>query len=220
MQPQDPVARCHHWASPARAAALAAALLALLIARVCVGATSEAQRECARTPENQIACGDIQIGLTQAEYEAGLGRREQIFRDEEASSQALLKSLLERSAHGSDAEKATLRAQIAVVNADRHTLAAELRAVKQHQLRLRASFDAFALSMAQARTALDTIGSSISAGNFDAASTAISTGDVHTAQLQLEVIADIVGRFAERPDEKEALAIFAAGRLAEARVVS
>ena len=82
-------------------------------------------RKCETRLGGQVVCGDLVIGITLEQYEAGLKKRAEEIRDEEAEKRIQLQKLLELTERATSAEKEILRGQIAAVEAEKGALEAE-----------------------------------------------------------------------------------------------
>ena len=76
-------------------------------------------RKCETRLGGQVVCGDLVIGITLEQYEAGLKKRAEEIRDEEAEKRIQLQKLLELTERATSAEKEILRGQIAAVEAEK-----------------------------------------------------------------------------------------------------
>src|SRR6478672_11928136 len=99
-------------------------LKAMVCAAIFAAATSalakDAEpRSCETKFGGQVVCGDLVIGITLEQYEAGLNKRAEEIRAEEAEKRAQLQKLVELTERATSAEKDNLRNQIAVVEADK-----------------------------------------------------------------------------------------------------
>ena len=99
------------------------------------------QRTCKTTFGGQVVCGDQIIGITLEQYEAGLKKRAEEIRSEEAEKRIQLQKLLELTERATSAEKESLRSQIAAVEAEKRALEAESKGVSDRQANLQVSYD-------------------------------------------------------------------------------
>src|SRR5436190_15152066 len=97
----------------------------LLTAVVSASAEEGKTRTCETKLGGQVVCGDLVIGLTLEQYEAGLKRRAEEIRAEEAAKRIELQKLVELTERATSAEKDSLRGQIAAVDAEKRALEAE-----------------------------------------------------------------------------------------------
>jgi hypothetical protein len=89
----------------------------------------EGDRTCTTTLGGQVVCGDLVIGITLEQYEAGLKKRAEEIGAEEAEKRIQPQKLVELTDRATSAEKDTLRSQIAVVEAEKRALEAESKGV-------------------------------------------------------------------------------------------
>jgi predicted nuclease with TOPRIM domain len=177
-----------------------------------------ATRRCAAKLGGQVVCGDLVIGVTLEQYEAGLKKRAEEIRGEEAEKRIQLQKLLELTERATSAEKDSLRGQIAAVEAEKRALAAESKGVADRLTNLQASYDGLGQKLAEANAALEAFAPLISKGAFEQAQAMLSRGDVLGAERKFVEIADTVLKIREQADVVEARAIFEAGKLAEERI--
>jgi hypothetical protein len=79
-------------------------------------------RSCNTTLGGQVICGDLVIGITLEQYEAGLKQRAEAIRAEEAEKRIQLQKLVDLTERATSAEKDSLRSQIAAVAAEKRAL--------------------------------------------------------------------------------------------------
>jgi tetratricopeptide (TPR) repeat protein len=191
---------------------------AFLAAAPSVSAKDGENRTCKSIFGGQVVCGDLVIGITLEQYEAGLNRRAEEIRAEEAEKRVQLQRLIDATERATDAEKDTLRNQIAVVQADKRALEAESKGVSDRLSNLQASYDGLVQKLAEANTALEAFAPLISKDAFEQARAMLSQGDALGAEHKFVEIADTVRKIREQADVVEARAIFQAGELAEQRI--
>jgi tetratricopeptide (TPR) repeat protein len=162
--------------------------------------------------------GDLVIGITLEQYEAGLNKRVAEIRAEEVEKRIQLQKLMEATERATSAEKDSLRNQIAAVEAEKRVLEAEGKGVADRLTNLEASYDGLVQKLAEANAALEAFAPLISKAVFEQAQAMLSRGDVLGAEGKFVEIADAVRKIRERADEAEARAIFQAGQLAEQRI--
>src|SRR5258708_4979128 len=175
-------------------------------------------RRCAAKLGGQVVCGDLVIGVTLEQYEAGLKKRAEEIRGEEAEKRIQLQKLLELTERATSAEKDSLRGQIAAVEAEKRALAAESKGVAGRLTNLQARYGGLGQKLAEANAALEALAPLISKGAFEQAQAMLSRGDVLGAERKFVEIADTVRKIREQADVVEARAIFEAGKLAEERI--
>jgi hypothetical protein len=97
----------------------------ILAASVSTSAKEGETRTCETKLGGQVVCGDLVIGITLEQYEAGLKKRAEEIRAEEAEKRTQLQKLLEKQVElterATSAEKDSLRGQIAAVEAEMRT---------------------------------------------------------------------------------------------------
>jgi len=127
-------------------------------ARVAVPAEEGATRECKTIVGGQVVCGNLVIGITIEQYEAGLKKRAEEIRAEEEKKhgqlQELMNKQMELTERATSAEKDNLRSQIAAVEADKRRLEAESKGVADRLTNLQASYDGLVQKLAEANAAL------------------------------------------------------------------
>ena len=190
----------------------------LLAAAVSASAKEGETRKCETKLGGQVVCGDLVIGITLEQYEAGLKKRAEEIRAEEAEKRIQLQKLVELTERATSAEKDSLRRQIAAVEAEKRALEAESKGVADRRTNLQASYDGLVQKLAEANAALEVFAPLISKDAFDQAQAMLSRGDVLGAERKFVEIADTVRKIKEKADVVEARAIFEAGKLAEERV--
>jgi tetratricopeptide (TPR) repeat protein len=191
---------------------------AIVAAAVSASAKEGETRTCKAYFGGQVICGDLIIGITREQYEAGLKKRAEEIRAEEAEKRVQLQKLMELTERATSAEKDSLRAQIATVEAEKRVLEAESKGVAERLTNLQASYDGLVQKLADANAALEAFAPLISAEAFMQAQAMLSRGDVLGAERKFVEIADTVRKIKEQADVVEARAIFEAGKLAEVRI--
>ena len=181
-------------------------------------AKEDEQRTCKTTFGGQVVCGDLIIGITLEQYEAGLKKRAEEIRGEEAEKRIQLQKLVELTERATSAEKESLRSQIAAVEAEKRALEAESKGVADRQANLQASYDGLVQKLAAANAALEAFAPLISKDAFEQAQAMLSRGDVLGAERKFVEIANTVAKVRAQADVVEARAIFEAGKLAEVRI--
>ena len=195
-------------------------LKAMVCATIFAAATSALAkdgeaRSCETKLGGQVVCGDLVIGITLEQYEAGLKKRAEEIRAEERLQQQKLVELTERA---TGAEKDSLRSQIAAVEAEKRALEAEGKGVADRLTNLQASYDGLVQKLAEADAALQAFAPLISKDAFDQAQAMLSRGDVLGAEGKFVEIANTVAKIRAQADVVEARAFFQAGELAEQRI--
>ena len=158
------------------------------------------------------------IGITLEQYEAGLKKRAEEIRGEEAEKRIQLQKLVELTERATSAEKDNLRGQIATVEAEKRALEAESKGVADRLTNLQASYDGLVQKLAEANAALEAFAPLISKDAFAQAQAMLSRGDVLGAERKFVEIANTVAKIRGQADVVEARAIFEAGKLAEERI--
>jgi tetratricopeptide (TPR) repeat protein len=190
----------------------------ILATTVSASAKEGETRTCETKLGGQVVCGDLVIGLTLEQYEAGLKRRAEEIRAEETEKRVQLQKLMEMTQRATSAEKDSLRGQVAAVEADKRALEAESKGVSDRLTNLQASYDGLVQKLAEANAALEAFAPLISKDAFAQAQAMLSRGDVLGAERKFVEIADAVGRIREKASVLEARAAFEAGKLAEQRI--
>src|SRR5262245_53044840 len=114
---------------------------------------------------------------------------------------------------------ASLRRQIAAVEAEKSALEAQSKGVADRIANLQASYDGLVVpKLVEANAALEAFAPLISPEAFEQAQAMLSRGDVLGAERKFVEIADTVRKIKEKADVVEARAIFEAGKLAEERI--
>jgi tetratricopeptide (TPR) repeat protein len=210
-----------------RRAHLRSTLRAMVCATIFAAATSALARDgesrsCETKLGGQVVCGDLVIGITIEQYQAGLNKRAEEIRAEEAEKRVQLEKLMERliekTERVTEAEKESLRSQIRAVEAEKSALQAQGEDVADRLRNLQNSYDGLVQKLVEANAALQAFAPLISKNAFDQALTMLSRGDVLGAERNFVEIADAVRKIREHADEVEASAIFQAGQLAEQRI--
>ena len=187
----------------------------IFAATVSASAKDGDTRTCETKFGGQVVCGDLVVGITLEQYEAGLNKRAEEIRAEQAVQSQKLMELTERAA---SAEKDSLRSQIAAVEAEKRALEAESKGVADRLTNLQASYDGLVQKLTEANAALEAFAPLISKDAFEQARAMLSQGDVLGAERKFVEIADTVRKIREQADVVEARAIFQAGELAEQRI--
>ena len=175
-------------------------------------------RNCETKFGGQVVCGDLVVGITLEQYEAGLNKRTEEIRVEEADKRVQLHKLMELSDRATGAEEDSLRSQIAAVEAEKRALEAEGKGVADRLTNLQASYDGLVQKLTEANATLEAFAPLISKDAFERAQAMLSRGDVLGAEGKFVEIADAVRRIRDQADVVEARAIFQAGELAEQRI--
>src|SRR5262249_14808292 len=162
--------------------------------------------------------GNLVIGITPEQYEAGLKTRADEIRAEEAEKRIQLQKLVDLTERATSAEKDSLGGQIAAVEAEKRALEAESKGVADRLAKLQASYDGLVQKLAEANAALEAFAPLLSTQAFAQAQAMRSRGDVLGAERKFVEIADTVRKIKEKADVVEARAIFEAGKLAEERL--
>jgi hypothetical protein len=127
----------------------------LLAAAVSASAKEGETRKCETKLGGQVVCGDLVIGITLEQYEAGLKKRAEEIRAEETEKRIQLQKLLELTERATSAEKDSLRRQIAAVEAEKRALEAESTGVTDRRTNLQATYDGLVQKLAEANAALE-----------------------------------------------------------------
>ena len=196
----------------------AVAFAAIFAVAVSVAAKDGETRSCETKFGGQVVCGDLVVGITIEQYEAGLNKRAEEIRAEEAEKRVQLQKLMELTERATDAEKGSLRNQVAAVEAEKRTLEAESKGVANRLANLQASYDGLVQKLAEANNALEAFAPLISKDAFEQARVMLSQGDVLGAERKFVEIADTVRTIRDQAKVVEARAIFQAGELAEQRI--
>src|SRR5215472_1045931 len=197
---------------------LSAIVCATILASVSASAKEGETRTCETKLGGQVVCGDYVIGITLEQYEAGLKKRAEEIRAEEAEKRVQLQKLVELTERATSAEKENLRGQIAAVEANKRALEAESKGVADRLTNLQASYDGLVQKLAEANAALEAFAPLISTEAFAQAQAMLSGGDVLGAERKFIEIADTVRKIRGQADVVEGRAIFEAGKLAEERI--
>src|SRR6516162_7977435 len=197
----------------------AAAVCATILAAAASASAKEGEtRTCETKLGGRVVCGDLVIGITLEQYEAGLKTRADEIRSEEAEKRIQLQKLVELTERAASAEKDSLRGQIAAVEAEKRALEAQSKGVGDRLANLQSSYDGLVQKLTEANAALEAFAPLISKDAFDQAQAMLSRGDVLGAERKFVEIADTVRKIREQADVVEARAIFEAGKLAEERI--
>ena len=201
---------------------LSAIVCATILASVSASAKEGETRTCETKLGGQVVCGDYVVGITLEQYEAGLKKRAEEIRGEEAEKRVQLQNLMQKQVElterATSAEKENLRGQIAAVEAEKRALEAESKGVADRLTNLQASYDGLVQKLAEANAALEAFAPLISTEAFAQAQAMLSGGDVLGAERKFIEIADTVRKIQAQADVVEARAIFEAGKLAEERI--
>ena len=103
----------------------------------------EEARSCETKFGGQVVCGDLVVGITLEQYEAGLNKRAEEIRAEEAEKRVQLQKLMELTERATDAEKGSLRSEIAAIEAEKRALEAEGKGIADRLTNLQASYDSW-----------------------------------------------------------------------------
>src|SRR6266566_5077327 len=190
----------------------------ILAAAVSTLAKEGETRTCKTKFGGQVVCGDLVIGITLEQYEAGLKKRAEEIRGEEAEKRTQLQKLVDLTERATSAEKDRLQSQINFVEAEKRALEAESKGVADRLTNLQASYDGLVQKLAEANAALEAFAPLISKDAFEQAQAMLSRGDVLGAERKFVEFADTVRKIREQADVVEARAIFEAGKLAEERI--
>jgi tetratricopeptide (TPR) repeat protein len=190
----------------------------ILTATLSVLAEQAEPRKCTTNLGGQVVCGDLVIGITLEQYEAGLKRRADEIRAEEAEKRIQLQKLLELTERAASAEKDDLQSQIASVETEKRALAIESKAISERLTNLQASYDGLVQKLAEANAALQAFAPLISKEAFEQAQAMLSGGDVLGAERKFVEIANALAKIREQADAVEARVIFQAAILAEQRI--
>jgi tetratricopeptide (TPR) repeat protein len=190
----------------------------IFAATVSASAKESETRNCETKFGGQVVCGDLVNGITLEQYEAGLNKRAEEIRAEEAERRVQLQKLMELSDRATSAEEDSLRSQIAAVESEKHALEAEGKGVADRLANLQTSYDGLVQKLTEANAALQAFAPLISKDAFEQAQAMLSRGDVLGAEGKFVEIANTVRKIRERTDVAEARAIFQAGQLAEQRI--
>ena len=150
----------------------------ILAAVVSASAKDGETRTCKAYLFGQVVCGDLIIGITREEYEAGLKKRAEEIRAEETEKRVQLQKLMEMTERATSAEKESLRGQIAAVEADKRALEAESKGVADRLANLQASYDGLVQKLAEANATLEEFAPLISTEALAQAQAMLSRGDV------------------------------------------
>ena len=151
-------------------------------------------RSCETKFGGQVVCGDLVVGITLEQYEAGLNKRAEEIRAEEGEKRVQLQKLMDLNERATEAEKGNLRSQIAGVEAEKRALEAEGKGVADRLTNLQASYDGLVQKLAEANAALEAFAPLISKDAFEQAQAMLSRGDVLGAEGKFVEIADAVRR--------------------------
>src|SRR5262245_58990791 len=135
--------------------AAAAVCATILASAVSASAKDDETRTCKTTFGGQVVCGNLTIGITLEQYEAGLKKRAEEIRGEEAEKHVQLQKLMELTERATSAEKDSLRSQIATVEVEKRALEAESKGVAERLTNLQASYDGLVQKLAEANATLE-----------------------------------------------------------------
>ena len=159
-------------------------LIALVCAAIFAATVSasakegEEARSCETKFGGQVVRGDLVIGITLEQYQAGLNKRAEEIRAEEAEKRVQLQKLMELTERATDAEKGSLRSQIAAIEAEKRTLEAQGKGIADRLTNLQASYDGLVQKLTEANSALEAFAPLISKDAFEQARVMLSQGDV------------------------------------------
>jgi len=190
----------------------------MFAATISVSAKDGETRSCETRFGGQVVCGDLVVGITLDQYEAGLNKRAEEIRAEESAKRVQLQKLMELTERATDAEKDSLRSQIAAVDAEKRALEAESTGVADRLTNLQASYDGLVQKLTEANTTLEAFAPLISKDAFEQARAMLSQGDLLGAERKFVEIADVVRKIRDQADVVEARAMFQAGGLAVQRI--
>src|SRR5215831_10339559 len=183
--------------------AAAAVCATILASAVSASAKDDETRTCKTTFGGQVVCGNLTIGITLEQYEAGLKKRAEEIRAEETEKRSQLQKLMEKQVElterATSAEKDSLRGQIATVEAEKRKLEAQSKGVADRLENLQASYNGLVQKLAEANVALEEFAPLISTEAFAQAQAMLGRGDVLGAETKFVEIADAVGRIREPP---------------------
>ncbi len=197
---------------------LSAIVCATILAAAVSASAKEGETRCETKFGGQVVCGDLVIGITLEQYEAGLKKRAEEIRAEEAEKRIQLQKLVDLTERATSAEKDGLQSQINAIEAEKRALEAESKGVADRLTNLQASYDGLVQKLAEANAALEAFAPLISKDAFEQAQAMLSRGDVLGAERKFVEIADTVRKIREQADVVEARAICEAGKLAEERI--
>ena len=167
------------WQSTRLRSKLSAIVCAtILAATVSASAKDDETRTCKTTFGGQVVCGNLTIGITLEQYEAGLKKRAEEIRSEEAEKRIHLQKLMDLTERATSAEKDSLRGQIAAVEAEKRALEAESKGVSDRLTNLQASYDGLVQKLAEANAVLEAFAPLISTEAFAQAQAMLSRGDI------------------------------------------
>jgi predicted nuclease with TOPRIM domain len=175
----------------------------ILAAAASASAKDGETRTCETKLGGQVVCGDLVIGITLEQYEAGLKKRAEEIRGEEAEKRIQLQKLVDLTERATSAEKDSLRGQIAAVEAEKSALEAQSKGVADRLTNLQASYDGLVQKLAEANTALEAFAPLISKEAFAQAQAMLSRGDVLGAERKFIEIAETVSKIREQADVVE-----------------
>jgi tetratricopeptide (TPR) repeat protein len=190
----------------------------IFAAAVSASAKDGDARTCETKFGGQVVCGDLVVGITLEQYEAGLNKRAEEIRAQEAEKRVQLQKLMELTERATEAEKGSLRSQVAAVEAEKRALEAESKGVADRLTNLQASYDGLVQKLTEANAALEAFAPLISKDAFEQAQAMLSRGDVLGAERKFVEIADTIRKIRDQANVVEARAIFQAGELAEQRI--
>src|SRR5215472_19162718 len=153
-----------------RNSAAAAVCATILAAAVSASGKEGDTRTCETKLGGQVVCGDLVIGITLEQYEAGLKKRAEEIRGEEAEKRVQLQNLMQKQVElterATSAEKENLRSQITAVETEKRALEAESKGVTDRLTNLQANYDGLVQKLAEANAALEAFAPLISTEAF------------------------------------------------------
>jgi tetratricopeptide (TPR) repeat protein len=197
---------------------LSAIVCATILAAAVSASAKEGETRCETKFGGQVVCGDLVIGITLEQYEAGLKKRAEEIRAEEAEKRIQLQKLVDLTERATSAEKDGLQSQINAIEAEKRALEAESKGVADRLTNLQASYDGLVQKLAEANAALEAFAPLISKDAFEQVQAMLSRGDLLGAERKFVEIADAASKIREQVDVVESRAIFEAGKLAEERI--
>src|SRR5262249_29982397 len=126
----------------------------ILAAAVSASAKDDETRTRKTTFGGQVVCGNLTIGITLEQYEAGLKNRAEEIRAEETEKRSQLQKLMEKQVElterATSAEKDSLRGQIATVEAEKRKLEAQSKGGADRLEKLQAKYNGLVQRRAEA----------------------------------------------------------------------
>src|SRR2546426_11510615 len=108
---------------------LSAIVCATILAAAVSASAKEGETRCETKLGGQVVCGDLVIGITLEQYEAGLKKRAEEIRREETEKRIQVQKLMEMIERATSAKKDSLRGQIATVEAEKRALEAQSQGI-------------------------------------------------------------------------------------------